>query len=51
MYVLPQARLISNELFTKRLAKYVFKTKHTLGLWHHKSFSIKFSLFVEIFGI
>jgi hypothetical protein len=52
MYGLPQAGLLANVLLEKRLAKHGYSpVPHTHGIWTHKWRPIKFSLFVDDFGV
>jgi hypothetical protein len=52
MYGLPQAGILMNELLQRRLAldEYL-PTKHTHGLWKHKTRPVWFSLAVDYFSI
>jgi hypothetical protein len=52
MYGLPQAGILANELLQHRLALDGYRpTKHTHGLWKHKTRPVWFSLLVDDFGI
>jgi hypothetical protein len=53
MYGLPQARIIANQLLTKRLQPHgYYQCRHTPGLWRHLWRPILlFSLVVDDFGI
>jgi hypothetical protein len=52
MYGLPQAGILGNKKLTKHLEPYGYvPTKHTPGLWHHRTRPITFSLVVNNFGI
>ena len=51
MYELSQFGLLANELLAKQLAKYFFQTKHTPGIWCHRSRPIKFALVLYYFGV
>ena len=52
MYGLPQAGILANKLLQKRLANHgYYPTKHTPGLWRHKTRPISFTLVVDDFGI
>eukprot|EP00957_Ditylum_brightwellii_P210327 15364848-Ditylum_brightwellii.AAC.1 len=51
-YGLPQAGKIANDQLFKHLAKYGYApTKHTPGLWTHRTRKITFFLVVDDFGI
>ena len=52
IYGLPQVGILANKLIRQQLEPYGFyETKHTQGLWHHKTFPIKFILVVDNFGV
>ena len=52
MYGLPQTRKLKNDKLKKELAvKGSEQTKHTPGLWKHKTIPVTFALFVGDFGI
>jgi Reverse transcriptase (RNA-dependent DNA polymerase) len=52
MYGLPQAGMLANKLLKERLAKHgYFETRHTPGLWTHKTRPIILVLVVDDFGI
>jgi hypothetical protein len=52
MYGLKQAGLLDNQLLQKRLAPFgYYPTRHTPGLWLHKSQPIAFSLIVDDFAV
>ncbi len=52
MYGLPQAGLLANELFKKRLNKHEYRqSKLVPGLWKHDTRPIQFTLVVDGFGI
>jgi hypothetical protein len=52
MYGLKQAGLLANQLLQTRLAPFgYYPTRHTPGLWLHKTRSISFSLVVDDFAV
>jgi hypothetical protein len=52
MYGLKKTGLISNKLLQKRLAPFgYYPTRHTPGLWLHKTRPIAFSLIVDDFAV
>ena len=52
MYGLPQAEVLANKLFKKRIAPAgYYKIPHTPGLWKHVSRPIAFTLVVYDFGV
>ena len=52
MYGLPQAGILAYEQLVKILAPFGYApTRHTPGLWQHKTRPISFSLCVDDFGI
>jgi hypothetical protein len=52
MYSLPQAGILANKKLTKHLVPHGYVlTKHTAGLWQHRTRPITFLLVVNNFGI
>jgi hypothetical protein len=52
MYGLKQAGLLTNQVLQQRLAHYgYYPSRHTLGLWLHKTRSIAFTLVVDDFAV
>jgi hypothetical protein len=52
MYGLPQAGLLANQLLEKRLLPHgYFQSRHTPGLWLHRTRKTMFTLVVDDFGI
>eukprot|EP00957_Ditylum_brightwellii_P058094 4405855-Ditylum_brightwellii.AAC.1 len=52
MYGLPQTGKIANNQLVKHLKQYGYRpTKHTPGLWKHKTRDITFCLVVDNFGV
>jgi hypothetical protein len=52
MYDLPQSGILANKLIARRLAIHGYhQTKFTLGLWHHVTCPIQFTLMVDDFGV
>jgi hypothetical protein len=52
MYGLKQAGLLANQLLQQKLEPYgYYPTRHTPGLWIHKTKPIAFTLFVDDFAI
>jgi hypothetical protein len=52
LYGLKQAGLLANQLLQKRLAAFgYYPTRHTPGLWLHKTRPIAFSLRVDDFAV
>jgi hypothetical protein len=52
MYGLKQAGLLANQLLQTRLAPFeYYPTRHTLGLWLHKTRLISFTLVVDNFAV
>jgi hypothetical protein len=52
MYGLKQAGLLANQLLQKRVAPFgYYPTRHTPGIWLHKTRPISFSLIVDDFAV